>query len=359
MTSSLPRAPVGRSEPPRLPDKRDAPKLFGKLALSVALGALFVFVMRRGGIPILPTEEGLGRVSWPVVALFVATFIVAHWVRAARWRHLIRPIKIVSFQEGMYLNWIGFFAIFILPLRVGEMARPALSKLRLQIPVSVGLGTVAVERILDGLITSLCVVFAVIVLPHPESDVRLLRYYAYAALVGFGAAFLGLFLFLWQKELALRLIRATFGLISTKLGAFVEDKVGGVADGILCLRDRRLAVMFTLESLAYWGLNATAMWILALGCDIPLTFPQAVGLMGVLAIGVLLPAAPGMFGSFHSFLFVGLHLYFAGEVAAALEPRFGTYVFLLYVLQAAIICIFGIAPLYKLNLRFQDMLRTR
>ena len=89
---------------------------------------------------------------------------------ASRWRFLIRPVKEIGLKEVIALNWIGFFAIFALPLRLGEVARPALTKLRHQISVSIGFGTVAVERVVDGLVTSLCVAWALFALPRRETD---------------------------------------------------------------------------------------------------------------------------------------------------------------------------------------------
>ena len=67
-----------------------------------------------------------------------------------------------------------FFAIFALPLRLGEMARPALTKLRQGIPVSVGFGTIAVERVVDGLVTSLCVAWALFAIPMMLASLALI-----------------------------------------------------------------------------------------------------------------------------------------------------------------------------------------
>ena len=69
-----------------------------------------------------------------------------HCFRASRWRFLIAPVQRVPMRDVILLNWIGFFAIFALPLRLGELARPALTKMRHGIPISVGLGTIGISR---------------------------------------------------------------------------------------------------------------------------------------------------------------------------------------------------------------------
>ncbi|MGF2002276.1 lysylphosphatidylglycerol synthase domain-containing protein, partial [Staphylococcus aureus] len=77
-------------------------------------------------------------VDWSGVALATLLLGVLTVVRATRWRYLIAPVRQVPLSEVVLVNFVGFFAIFALPLRLGELARPALSKLRSGIPISAG-----------------------------------------------------------------------------------------------------------------------------------------------------------------------------------------------------------------------------
>lgn len=329
-----------------------------KLGISLALGALFAWLASAGGVPLLPPSEAFAGVRWELVALYVVILLATHFFRASRWRFLAAPIKDVPFGESVLLNWIGFFAIFALPLRLGEFARPALSKIRQGISVSTGLGTVAVERVLDGLVTSLAVVWGLALLPHLESDdpvVTSLPYYGWTAVIAFSAALLGLILFLWQRRLAIRLIEVSFGLLSRDLAAKVAEKVGGIAVGIRSIAEPRLALGFVGETLLYWALNAFGMWVLAIGCGLELSFGQSVAVMGILAIGVLLPAGPGMFGNFQLAVSVALKLFFAESIVSGAGA---VYILLLYAIQAVFITLAGVIPLYAMNLRFRDLLRA-
>ncbi|MBX7197476.1 MAG: flippase-like domain-containing protein [Sandaracinaceae bacterium] len=329
-----------------------------KLALSLVLGALFAFLVSRGGVPLLPPAEAFAHVRWELVALYVLILLATHFFRASRWRFLAAPIKDVPFAESVFINWIGFFAIFALPLRLGEFARPALSKMRQGIAVSVGLGTVAVERVLDGLVTSLCVVWGLAFLPRLASEdpvVESLPYYGWMAVALFTAALSGLVLFLWQRELAVKLIELTFGLVSKKLASNVAGKVSGIADGVRSIAHLRLAAGFVGETLLYWALNAFGMWVLAIGCGLDLGLGQAFAVMGILAIGVLLPAGPGMFGNFQLAISVALKLFFPESTVAT---QGAVYILLLYVVQASLITLAGVLPLYAMNLRLRDLVRT-
>jgi len=332
-------------------------KLLPKLAISLALGALFAWLFARGGLPLLPRLADLGALPGWVVPAYLGSLLLVHTFRASRWRFLIEPVQRVPMRDVILLNWIGFFAIFALPLRLGEIARPALTKLRYGIPISVGLGTVAVERVFDGLLTSACVAVALLVLPRapvPSVDpiATHLPTYGYAALGLFTCAFTALAAFLWQRALATKLTRMVIGVVSPRLAELLATKVSNVADGIRSIGDARLAAGFLAESLLYWGCNAAGVWLLGRGCGLPMDLGHAVAVMGVLAIGILLPTGPGLFGNFQLAVGAALRLYFA----EALVGREGaTFIFLLYALQSTVMIVAGIVPLYALNLRMADL----
>jgi uncharacterized protein (TIRG00374 family) len=335
------------------------PRVLPKLLVSLLLGALFAWIAERGGVPIVPKLASFEGVRWELVALSTLLLFVLTVLRATRWRYLIAPVKRLPLREVVLVNWVGFFAIFALPLRLGELARPALSKLRNGISISAGLGTVAVERVVDGSITSLCVAWALWTLPRlsvTDPVARAVPYYSSMVLAVFCCAMLALAAFLWQRALAVHLTQQVFRLFSPKLGSTLARKVDGVADGIRSLGDARLALGFTAESLLYWGINACFMWTLGIACGLPMELGHAVAVMGVLALGILLPSGPGMFGSFQVSVSAALKLYFLPELVS----REGSvFVFLLYVLNALMMMAIGVIPLLRMHLRLGDLLEPR
>ena len=345
-------------------DASDAPvegesllrKLLPKLVLSLILGGIFAWLAASGGVPFIPSDEAFANVKWWVVPAYVGALLVTHFLRASRWRYLIHPVKPLPLKEVIALNWIGFFAIFALPLRLGEISRPALTKIRNGISVSAGFGTVAVERVVDGLVTSFCVAWALFALPRLPTDdpiAQALPGYGYAALTLFGSAFVVLAVFLWKRDFAVKATEVVIGLVSKKLATFLSDKVDGVADGVRSIADPKLGLGFLFETLLYWGSNAAGMWLLAWGCGIPLTFGHAVALMGILAIGILLPTGPGLFGNFQLAMSTGLKLYFAAELV---EEAGAVYIFLLYTVQTLLIVIAGVIPLFSMKISFGQLM---
>ncbi len=335
-----------------------ARKILPKLAISLVLGALFAWLVSRGGVPLIPSRAAFAAVDWPLVAAYPLLLTVTHFFRASRWRFLIAPVKHVPFKDVIALNWIGFFAIFALPLRLGEVARPALTKMRSGISISAGVGTVAVERVTDGLVTSICVAWALFALPMLPTDDKLARalpFYGYLALAVFISAFIAIGLFLWQRELATKLTKWGVGLVSKRLGEVLASKVGGIADGMRSVGEPKLFAGFTIETLIYWGTNAAGMWLLGVAAGLPMTFAHAVAVMGILAIGILLPAGPGLFGNFQLSVSVALKLYFAAEL---IGEQGAVYIFLLYSIQAIFIVGVGIIPLYVMHIPMSALLKV-
>jgi hypothetical protein len=171
----------------------------------------------------------------------------------------------------------------------------------------------------------------------------------------FSCAFIALGMFLWQRQLAVRLTHWGVGLVSPRLGQLLAEKVGNVADGLRSIGSARLGFGFLLESLIYWGINAFGVWILARGCGLPLDLGHAAAVMGVLAIGILLPTGPGLFGNFQLAVAACLRLYFPESTVAA---QGSVFIFLLYVLQSAVMVVCGVIPLYAMRLRMADLIRV-
>lgn len=152
----------------------------------------------------------------------------------------------------------------------------------------------------------------------------------------------------------MRAVRKCVGIFSVKLGEVVASKVGSLADGLRSVGDFGLIVCFLTESALYWGSNIVGMWLLAHACGLPLTIGHATAVMGVLAIGILLPTGPGLFGNFQLAISAGLKLYFAETLVTS---HGAVYIFIMYAIQLAVISLAGIIPLYAMNLSLRDLLR--
>ena len=110
-------------------------------------GALLWFSFRNQNLLLL--GESLKSENYYWVALSVLVSIVAHWLRALRWKMLFEPIGYQpKTTHTFYAVMIGYLANLAFP-RMGEVSRCAVLNKTDNMPIATLIGTVVVERIID------------------------------------------------------------------------------------------------------------------------------------------------------------------------------------------------------------------
>jgi glycosyltransferase 2 family protein len=191
-------------------------------------------------------------------------------------------------------------AILALPVRLGEFVRPWYVVRDGKIRMSAALGTVAVERIVDGLLIS-ALFFVGYLLAPTGSYSSELRIGAWISLLGFLGltAFLGLAL-RWTDATVEITLRATLlRRLAPALAAKVGDKLRSLISGFRALSDPANLVPFLFQSVLYWGMNGFGMWVLAQRMGIPVSLGAAYAAMSFTGVVISLPNPPGNLGLFH------------------------------------------------------------
>ena len=204
--------------------------------------------------------------------------------------------------------------------------------------VQAAMGTIAAERVLDGLFVAMLLVGTLAFIPRLPLDGVVFLGFPVARVVQYGYASFGLFssalavlaVFLVARNFAETATLKVVGLVSRGLAERLSRMVGGLADGLRSLPDPKLMGPFMLQTAIYWSVNALGMWFLGWGCGLPMTPGHGFAVMGVLAIGILLPQGPGLFGTFQVFVYLALRMYFPEDM---IRERGVAYVFLLYASQ--------------------------
>ncbi len=315
-----------------------------RLALSLLAGAVALWLLSRGALPIVPSAEALAKVPWWASGGYLLAYAFVHWLRAVRWRWLLAPLGEVSLGRLTQVSFIGFAAIVALPLRAGELVRPVLIRQETSISGWAAAGTIAAERVIDGLMVSALLALGLVCstpldpLPTQIGEltvpVRWIPKAAYLTLALFACAMLAMALFYARRQFARRLVSALFGWLSPRLGRFISARVEQLALGLSFLPKGRYAAPFLLLTLVYWLGNAAATQLLAVGCGLTgMDYFIACVSMGVLALGILMPNAPGYFGAFQISVYASLALYFPLEQVTSQGAAF---VFIQYVAQTGV-----------------------
>jgi hypothetical protein len=300
-------------------------KLLAKLAVAVAIGAACVyFVVRR--MDAQAVWAAIRELPLDVLALYLIAFSVTLFFRAWRWEYLLRPIGVsLPMRDLLPISLAGFMAILALPVRLGELVRPFFVVRKGHSRMSSVIGTVAVERVVDGLIISI-IFFLTYALSDPGRFPPGLRFAAWLSLLGFLGLLISLFFALRWPEATIRLGLAVTLLprLSPRLAAKVADKLLAVIHGLGALRDARNMAVFLVQSVIYWGANGFGMWILARGMQLDVSPAAAFAAMSFTGVLISLPNAPGLVGQFHLGVVAALGAYLPAAIVDSRGVAFAT-----------------------------------
>ena len=95
-------------------------------------------------------KRAFEQADWRLALLALPIYFAGLLVRTMRWQYLLRPVKKVSTLRLYPVVIIGLMANNILPARAGELARAYVLGQREQISKTTSLGTIAVDRLFDG-----------------------------------------------------------------------------------------------------------------------------------------------------------------------------------------------------------------
>ena len=294
---------------------------------------------------------------------YVLVLLAIHVCRTARWGHLLSGLEKVPFKKLNEAAAIGFMMLVVLPFRLGEFARPFLIAQRSGIRRSPAMTTVVLERIVDGLFIALLLRGLLFFVPGDSDGIRHVSWGANLMFMVFGGGFLFLLFARWQHDRAVRLIRATAGMVSENLGEKVAHMVDGFVGAMKQLPDRRNLAAFFAWTLVYWALNGFGMMMLANGFDcsgdttslcqpISLNLFQGYVVLAVLVVGLMIPAAPGSAGTFQAFIKLGLSLFVSKEAVNSSGVAYANVIWVVQILQQVVT---GLVFMVLSNQSFSDV----
>ena len=252
-----------------------------RIAVGIAASAGLGWLAARGldwGL----VAEAFGSVSLPLIALAVVVFMVASYLRAARWKVLFVNDE-VSTNRLFIIQNVGIGLNNVMPVRIAsEVSQLAILSLKDGVRPSVALATLGMERVLDVVASTLILAIAFFMVPEMAE---------FAPYVWFA---LGL------SIVCIALVRL---LAWGNTGMPWIERVPGLTAFTTAVRDLerhplRLIVSMTM-SIGYWLTVGLTAWILAGAIDLPITVTTAtLVIMGTIFFATAVPAAPAAIGTF-------------------------------------------------------------
>jgi uncharacterized protein (TIRG00374 family) len=251
---------------------------------------------------------------WPLFALSVAVATSVFPLRAIRWRYLLeRDGRKPAFASLWHATAIGFMANNLLPARAGEVARAYAARRLAGVRFSQAVGSLAVERVMDGLVLLVLMALAItlggIGQQTAVAGVSLFR-------IGVGAAMLfvpALGIAFWvvhRPGRALGFLRKFSGsVLPASVGARVGNVVEGLLMGLEALRSGSRFVVVVIWSVVHWAVGGAAYWLAFRAFGIEVHWSAALLLQSLVAFGVAIPSSPGFFGPFEAVVRATLGIY--------------------------------------------------
>ena len=193
-------------------------------------------------------QAAFSAINYGFVFLAVVVSLATYWIRAWRWRIILRPMKEVQLSTLFAATVIGFMANNILPLRVGEVGKALVLSTKEQLKVSAILATIVVERAFDGgaiAVLGLTLFFFPILPSWMQSATLCLFALCLLALLGLTV------LVLYRKQVSIKVLPSRWA--KRRLGLKFIELVTNFAAGAEALRDVRAVMTISALSLILWA----------------------------------------------------------------------------------------------------------
>jgi len=296
-----------------------------KIIASVGFGIFFLWMAFRK-VELSELYSAASQATFWWLLAFIPITLFAHYLRAERWRLLIkaedRPMRITLFSGVM----LGYLINIALP-RVGEVTRPVYVAQKADLKSSKLIGNIVLERIIDVLTMGVLMLLVVIfVITDIESlsrifgtDITSSEVYKNLALTVFTFGFVMISLIVVMFFILKRLSER-----SEKISAFFQ-KIRAVLrlfyEGILSIRDIDNWPLFVLQTALIWMsyilMTYLPFWMFELPLTAGLGLEEALVITVISAVGITIPT-PGGIGTYHWFVTQGLFILYALPVTTGL-----------------------------------------
>lgn len=244
-----------------------------------------------------------GRAVYIVSAVLI--ICLGYLLRAKRWQVLLEPITKSSLKELFATTTVGFAAVFVVG-RAGEIVRPMWLPMRdKRVRPSAALVTLGVERIFD--LAALICFFALNLVwfnapAGREAQFEYVKISGYLMLIGVVVGFVGLYLYhKYSAAIVARAVKFTDRkFIPKRIRRIIISILKQLATALNILRDWREIVSVVFWTTILWLSIALPTWFVLLAFDLPLTFSDALFVMGWAAVGSVVPTPGGAAGAFHA-----------------------------------------------------------
>jgi uncharacterized protein (TIRG00374 family) len=225
-----------------------------------------------------------------------------------RWGTLIRKMGKVPWLRIYSLNVIGNAALYILPMRLGEFARPTIAASQTQLKFGQTSSTSVIERVMDGIIIGSLALVALFSSHGGAGIADILRStVVWLVLVFF--LFALLLVAARNSEWIQKIISFTIGQVSSRLSEILERFIRQFIDATRAFVSIQTLSLFLGLSLLIWLIDALSIYALFEILDARFPFQATFMALSLIVLGSFLPSGPGQLGVFEYSVSFGLAVF--------------------------------------------------
>jgi glycosyltransferase 2 family protein len=315
------------------------------LGVAVTVTFLAIFLLRTD---LKETTDAIASADHALLVCAMLFFTACLSLQALRWRLLLSPMREIKATRLIPVIFVGHLANNVLPLRIGELVRAMVLGQREHVGRIAALGTITVERLIDGL-TLVLILFIALTFHEETSRLRNLSLIAGGA---FGL-FAGLLVVgvIW-KNVAVRALHILTGVVPLRWRTQVRELGASFLTGLDCLRHPKVVAGAVFYTASFWGLITLVYFLVGEAFGIEESLTTYLLVVGAANAGVSIPSSQGGLGPFEFFAREALVLASVdGSVATA-------YALTLHFLMILPTVILGLFFLWSMKLSFKDLLST-
>jgi uncharacterized protein (TIRG00374 family) len=283
------------------------------VGLGLAVGALFLWLAIRDVQWALVTASLRDANLW-LTFPFLVSLGLFYWLKAIRWSYLLLPAKKVSARDLVPPMIIGFAGNNVLPVRLGELLRVFVLGKEQNIPKSMVLATVVLERMFDAISLLIILTTATYVASIISVDLTTVRRLLMVVVViTFTAAYGIVFAPKWLAQTA----KSALAVLPDSFGESVSVRFGYLQQGFASLRQKKALVQIFLNSLVQWLFMSFCVVLAIQAFNVNVPPVAAIFVLGLVVAGISIPSAPGFVGTIEYCFVLGLG-FFGVDASAAL-----------------------------------------
>ena len=257
--------------------------------------------------------QALAQAELLLVLPVFGVYLLNHCIRSLRLRLLLdRPD--IPFREMFSITTVGFLAINVVPLRLGEFVRPYLLKERQQVDFGRSLAAIVVERLVDLICLMVLLLMVGLFVDIPETgliiqgvDVVRVGQQVFGVSIAAGLVFLVALVAIGEPVIRMVVRLIPLPALAEKIGGFLGSFHTGLVG--LLKRPTHGALVVIMSGVMWTGIVGCTWLVLFAFEGLPTTFGAALTTWTLTITGMTLVPTPGFFGSYEAFCVAALGLW--------------------------------------------------